>query len=206
MSDRPRLCVMVLGELSPRGLSRYLEEHLPNVTVEAFGRHKDFERAIPLRGDAAMALPVGLRALGYEVLRQGAHGSDTVEPYALMSFAPISSSADVKRLGIAGVLSRDQLGAIVERMLGTRPRLRITTRQEDLLGLLRFSLVEAALVPERTRDYFERRTNRQLYLRRVGAFELPGLAVLRGRGSRVVEQLARLPSGVTRILGVERWI
>jgi hypothetical protein len=202
--QRAALSVFVHGEMSARGLSNYLGEQLPNVSVEAFGRVKDFDRALELKPDALLSLPVVLKRRGHVITVRGIKAGKATEPYGLISFVDGLAPSQVTRLGLVGAMDRDDLQALVQAQLGIQPVLRVTTQLSDLLSLLEFELAQAAFVPQARLTYFRSRTKRPLYFAPIGAVELPALAATTPAGHEVVTLLDKLPR-VSQTLGIDAW-
>lgn len=208
---RPSLYVFLHTDVKSTVLEKALQSGLPDLSVTVFGRFRDFEQALSVRPpDAILALQPLLAARKLPATLSGIEQGQDVEPYVLISAgSPLAGSLSGRTIGVVDLLGRTDTQAFVLDLLKTPDaRLKLVTKQEDLLSLLQFAAADAVLVPSRVVKLFSERSRLVLHVR-----ALPDVAVGRAAVAvlapaardTVVRGVQRLDAAANQLMGVQSW-
>lgn len=205
-----RVYVFAISNVRPHVLQKMLEQAMPGVTVDVFGRVGDFSRALEESPpDAAVALAPVLESLGHKPVVQGAHGGSPIEPCVILSEADIRPDQLSRiRIGCIDYVGRKKLPAFVAALLGVDSVAEVqrVTKIEDLLQLLQFDRADAILLPERFLPEIRELTKMSFKLTRPAGVKMLRTAIAFPAGRHPVEQTIRgLSKGIIEHLGVDSW-
>jgi hypothetical protein len=210
-SERPKLVVYLHAAVKPRALESALGARLPAVEVVAYGRHRDFERALGQEPDGALALMPVLSAHSLEPHLRGVRGGATDEKYVLLSIATQFDKSRVpsSTLGVVELLGRERTARLVTARFGLPPprELKYVVKTEDLLALLQFKSADAVLLAEFDADRLIERS--KLDLRKTalsGRLGLVSVSFPTARGKRLIQAgIVGLDAETNQKMGVDSW-
>lgn len=208
---RATLYVYVHPQMKPRALGKAMKSSLPGVDVFAFGRLRDFYMALEKDPpDAAISYADTLVSLKLNVSMQGTLSGEPSTAYVMISLSGTPLPTEDLVIGIVELLSRRALIAFARKLVPSSSikSVKIVTKREDLLGLLRYRLANAILVPQGWVRGLRSATKMPLVLTPLtGAnVTLVGATFFTSKGKRLVgAQLSRLPGKLASELGVDSW-
>ena len=154
-AQTPKLYVFLATDLPTIKLQKALQKELAGVEVVAYGKSKDFLKAVKGEGaDALLTYPVLLKDAGVINSVGGVTGQGgDKDKHVLVS---IESGVDLgqvgtMKVGVLDIVGRKLTGSFVEQFAGiAKPqKLRRTKKYQDLLALLLLNKVDAILLPSR---------------------------------------------------------
>jgi hypothetical protein len=201
-----KLLVFLHIAVKQRALQTELQSALPGFAVTAVGRPADFDRALKDGQDAVLTLPVVLAARGLAPAMRGMRQGSPEEKYALVGADAPPDPAKLLAVGALDVLGREGMNDFVHGLVGATPKVERVTKVEDLLPLLQMQRVDAILLPARLFDEVKAASRLNLAQRvlptQVG---LPAVARVGVGGADVLPAVKRLPSALSKTLGVDEW-
>ncbi|MFN3198985.1 MAG: hypothetical protein ACE366_11360 [Bradymonadia bacterium] len=206
------LYVFLPSNVRPKKLEKLLSEHMPGVTVVAFGRVKDFEKTLASTPpDAILTVSPMVDAVGMKASLLGTRGGTDSEPLFLIAVGQVAdqSALEGKTVGMVDLLGRKRMKKLVAKLLNLgKPKVKRVTKPADLLPLLQFEAADLLLVPEGYVAELKSGTELDLKTKGLGAARigLPALALREGgNGGGLVDAIKKLPKTVNSKLGVESW-
>ena len=160
---------------------------------------------------AILAQPLVLRNLeSYKQALQGTRKGEKSETCVLLS---LDSAVNLSRMstaviGVVSSMERDSLDSFVRRAVPNNPRIRRANNMEDLLPMLIFRSISAALVDEATVEEFRKKSKANLVSTRLAgcAMEKVGFAILENEPDlALLRDIRKLKSGDLALLGVDAW-
>jgi hypothetical protein len=210
-SGKPVLHVFLQLDVKSSTVEKALQEHLPELSVTAFDRYRDFEEGLGNgRPDALLAIPPVLAKSGLSPTLQGQRGGKKTEPYLLASVNhPLDGPLDGKTIGVLDILGRDDTRTLVEQLLNaTNIKIKRVAKAEDLLPLLEFSAADGIALPPSLLDRMLERTQLPMKYRELSGepVGLCALAVLNPTfRDTIVKSFENLDGPTRHLLGIESW-
>ena len=211
-SAKDKLFVFFPSLVRPLSIHKSLSQQIPEAEVRVFARFEDFQAMVQVEHPAAiLAQPLVLKDLmSYKLTLQGTRKGEAGEPCVLLS---LDSAVDLSRMGgaVIGVVSsmeRDSLDSFVKRVVPGSPRIRRATKVEDLLPMLIFRSVSAALVEETTVEDFRKKSQAKLVGTRLAncSMERVGLAIRQGGPKEaLIREIKKIKGEDLALLGVDAW-
>ena len=212
---KPKLLVYVPTNITVREFQTRLQGQLPDLEIRAYGRIKDFERAINSENpDALLSYPVVLESQSIASSAQGERRGSPKDDYVLVTLEkPLPlETLDGATIGVLDILGRKRMPSLVSGMVGApgKPKLKRVKRPEDLLSLLLLGMADSILVPERMVAELEKSSGTTLIKTQLkgNGLTLPSLGMITsGSSSKVIaEALNELDSKTKMEMGVDKWL
>lgn len=205
------LYVYVHSLMKPRALAKAMERSLPGVGITVFGRLRDFQKALKnAPPDAAISYQETLVELKLSVTMQGTRSGKASTTYVMVSQSGSPLPSEDVVVGIVELLSRRSLTSFARKLVQSPSikSVKLATKREDLLGLLRFKLADGILVPHEWVRELKSATKMSLVVTPLNNANvmLIGATIFTSKGkSHVGARLSRLPKELVSELGVDSW-
>ena len=213
LAKKPKLLVYVPTNITVREFQTRLQGQLPAVEIRAYGRIKDFERAIKSeQPDALLSYPAVLETQSVASKVQGNRGGSSNDSYVLVTLEKAASTAslDGATIGVHDLLGRKRMPGLVTAITGIpgKPKLKRVKRLEDLVSLLLLGMADSILVPARAVDEMKKSSGANLVTTPVkGGLALPSLGVINQDSSQAMaDALTKLDSKTNLEMGVDKWL
>lgn len=209
--NKPVVHVFLQLDVKASVLEKTLQAHLPDLTIIAFGRFRDFEDGLANgHPDAVVSITPVLQQRGKTPALRGQRAGKGTERYVLASVGkPLEPALSGKSIGVVDLLGRDGTQAFVNDLLGaTDLKIKRVAKVEDLLPLLEFSAADAILLADATLTQLLVRTRLVIKTREVpGApVGLPAVAILNPAvGAIVLRSFQALDAPTNHLLGIDTW-
>ena len=213
-AKKPKVLVYVPTNITVREFQTRLQRQLPTVEVRAYGRIKDFERAIKSETpDALLSYPAVLEAQAVDSKIQGAWKGSSSDDYVLVTLdqGVMTESLDGATIGVLDLLGRKRMPKLVTAITGIpgKPKLKRVKRLEDLVSLLLLGMADSILVPARAVDEMKKSSGANLISTPLkgNGLTLPSLGVInQGTTQAIADALTKLDSKTNLEMGVDTWL
>ena len=213
LAKKPKLLVYVPTSITVREFQSRLQGQLPAVEIRAYGRIKDFERAIKSeQPDGLLSFPAVLETQSLASKVQGNRKGSSNDSYVLVTLEKGAStdSLDGSTIGVLDLLGRKRMPGLVTAITGIpgKPKLKRVKRLEDLVSLLLLGMADSILVPARAVDEMKKSSGANLVTTPVkGGLALPSLGVINQDSSQAMaDALTKLDSKTNLEMGVDKWL
>jgi len=212
---KPKLLVYVPTNITVREFQTRLQGQLPDLEIRAYGRIKDFERAIKSENpDALLSYPVVLESQSIARTAQGERRGSPEDNYVLVTLEKplVLETLDGATIGVLDLLGRKRMPSLVSGIVGApgKPKLKRVKRPEDLLSLLLLDMADSILVPERLVAELKKSSGTNLVTTQLRgkSLTLPSLGIITaGSSSKLIaEALNELDSQTKMAMGVDTWL
>lgn len=210
-SNNPLLYVFLQTSIRPNALQKALEKSIPNAEIVVFGRYRDFAKGLQRQlPDAVIAIRPVLEASHLSVSLKGVLDNDQDIPYVVITNGNMTTSSleNGNTIGVVDILGRKQMENYVSSVMNTagKPKLKLVTKNEDLLPLLQLNLADAILLPKHEGKKLLEKSNLNLITTVLKAeMGLPSVACLTNAGMELCQQIKQLNKNLVTQMGVDQW-
>ncbi len=193
-------------------LQNKMRDACPDIEIKLFGKNRDFTKAVKTTPpDAVLSKQFVLKQLNnFEIKLSGVNKGNTVEPYVLLS---VDKNIDINTinstsLGVIDYLGRQGMKDLISNFFPKPPKLKRTTKVEDLLPLLTFNMADSIFISKSQVKYFQKISNMNFVVTNLSNVNIgiAGLAVKKGgTATLTINSFKGLNNEILSMLGVEGW-
>lgn len=197
--------------IRPNALQKALEKNIPNTEVVVYGRYRDFEKGLDRRRpDAVIAIRPVLEAKNLTVSLKGVLGKVDEISYVIITNGAgiVLGTLSEKTVGVVDILGRKRMGEYVSKIINTakKPKLKLVTRNEDLLPLLQLNLADAILLPKHEGEKLRAKSNLNLNMTVLRLkMGLPSVSCITGNGREICNRIEAMSRNLNKQMGVDQW-
>jgi hypothetical protein len=193
-------------------MQQKLSKACPGIEITVFGKYRDFSQSIKLNQPNSILAPARVieNLEGFQVALTGTRNGKPDERFLFVALDKNFNSGNLDGLsiGMVNFLGRKGMKNLIAKNFPGAVKLKLVTKVEDLLPLLRFGMVKAVLVPKHFLDFFRVTSNLDFSITpsKKLRFNMGVIGINKDKSSEIIlKEIKNLEANLSLMFGVDKW-